>query len=121
MARPSSAQRTKKPKTTTYAEALESSWPRGRYLVELMEGSTKTRTEKDTIRALRASKERLDQEIELLTKKRAPLLTSLKRICNHPLYQTQVTEICEEAKDVYTITCGGCSTELRVHKKGNLE
>lgn len=98
---------------------MESSWPRGRYLVDLMEGSTKTRTEKDTIRALRGSKERLDQEIEVLAKKRASLLTSLKRICNHPLDQIQVTETSDGDADVYTVACGACSTELHVHKKEN--
>ncbi len=96
---------------------MESSWPRGRYLVELMEGSTKTRTEKDTIKALRGSKELLEKEIEQLTKKRASIVSSLKRICNHPLEQTQITETHEETEDVYTVACIACSAELRVHKK----
>lgn len=96
---------------------MESSWPRGRYLVELMEGSTKTRTEKDTVKALRFAKEKLDQEIERLAKKRTSVLASLVRLCTHPLDKTQITETHEEAQDVYTVTCSSCSAELRVHKK----
>jgi hypothetical protein len=96
---------------------MESSWPRGRYLVELMEGSTKARTEKDTVKALRFARVKLDQELDALAKKRDSVLSSLKRLCNHPLEQTQVTETSDGADDVYTVACGACSAELRVHKK----
>ncbi len=96
---------------------MDVSWPRGRYLVELMEGSTKARTEKDTIKALRSAKERLDQEIATLTKKRDSLRASLKRICNHPLQQLRVAESQGEDGFTYTVTCSCGGATLRVHKK----
>jgi hypothetical protein len=96
---------------------METSWPHGQYLVELMEGSTKVKVEKDTIKALRVTRERLDKEIDRLTKKRAAILSSLGRICNHPLEQARITETNEEADDVYAITCGSCSAELRVYRR----
>lgn len=112
-----------KPKRTTYTQAMEVSWPRGRYLVSLMEGLPTSKRERTTLKALRVARETLEKQIQALILKKDQIDQQIRRECPHLTEFLSVSETRVPAAEgvpahtLYSVECNSCQQTLRKYPR----
>lgn len=106
-------------KKISYAEAMDRSWPHGRFLVSLMESAFKVVSESVMLQAQRLAREKIDVEIALLQKQRDVIQSNLKRTCRHPSERMYVLEsMLSETLKHYEVMCGTCDNRIKQFLRG---
>ncbi len=103
-------------KRTTYIQALEASWPRGRYLVGLLDGLSLSKKERTTVKALRTARTALQVQIDKLTAEKEKIESEIREQCSHPPEHLSVEELPDGPdRTRYSVECSGCFQTLRRH------
>jgi len=102
---------------------METSWPRGRYLIGLMDGISTSKRERVTVKALRASYSTLESKIAELQAEKDRIAADLRAQCTHPPERLRVeeirfaSEIGRPTRVQYLVECDGCLQTLRRRDK----